>query len=422
MADLKKSQDIEPLVVTRQRLVGKVRVSGAKNSALKLLAASILTEAKIELSNSPNSLSDMVIHTEMLEALGKRCQVVSDQIIILEPMPLKAELIWEGRSIRNTLLILGAMVSRLGAGKVPLPGGCPLGERKHDLHVMLLQAMGAEVWEEDGYLCAESQGGLRGADIRLPFRSTGATENAIICGCLAKGITTVWNPHVRPEVLDLIALLNKMGARITVFGQQRIEIEGVDALHGASHDVLPDNMEALTWAIASAITDGYIEIERFPTKHLEVPLAFLRESGLRYFLGEDSLIVSGGRPSPIDISTGPYPGINSDMQPLFAVFGACSEGASRIIDLRFPGRYDYFSQLKKMGVKGKVVGDFLHIDGGSPLMGCDVVATDLRAGIALVLAGLIAEGETRIHDAWQIDRGYEHLDRKLSQLRQNSFS
>ena len=405
------------LKVEKSRLEGKVKVSGAKNSSLRLLAATILTDELIELYNFPNGLLDVKIHLDMLKALGKDYKADADEVRITEiDANLTTVLNWDERSIRNTLLILGALTTRFGEGKVPLPGGCKLGERKYDLHVMLLERLGATVWEEGDFLCAKSNGRLIGNDIYLPIRSTGATENAIITGSLAKGTTVVWNPHIRPEILDLIDMLNKMGAKITVYGQKCIEIEGVEKLNGVKHAVVPDNMEALTWAIGSVITNGDVEIENFPFDHLEVPLVFLRESGMKFYRGKDSLIVKGGNPYPVEISTGPYPGINSDMQPLFAVYGASSKGKSHIVDLRFPGRYGYAEELAKMGMNYKVDGDMLVIEGGNTLTGAKVKALDLRAGIALLLAGMTAEGETVIDNAWQIERGYENLSFKLERL------
>lgn len=403
------------LKITKSTLKGKVKVSGAKNSALRLLAASILTDEKMELTNFPNKLLDIQLHLEMLSVLGKRYQSEGDKVIIEEKFTEKT-LKWEGRSIRNTLLILGALTARLGEGRVPLPGGCKLGERKYDLHVMLLEKLGAKVWEEEGYLCSKSKGRLKGTDIYLPIRSTGATENGIICGSLAKGTTTIWNPHIRPEILDLIDMLGSMGVKIEVHGQKCIIIEGVKELKGTSHSVIPDNVEALTWAIGSVITNGDVEIENFPFEHLEVPLVFLRESGMKFYKGENSLIVRGGVPYPVEISTGPYPGINSDMQPLFAIYSALSQGTSKIIDLRFPGRYGYANELAKMGMQYKVDGDLLIIQGGNKLVGTRVKALDLRAGMSLLLAGLVADGETIIEDAWQISRGYENLEDKLKDL------
>jgi len=316
---------------------------------------------------------------------------------------------------------LGALTTRFGEGRVPLPGGCKLGERKYDLHIMLLERMGAKVWEEEGYLCAKVDGRLSGTDIHLPIRSTGATENSIISGTLAKGKTVVWNPHIRPEILDLISMLNKMGAKIKVYGQKCIEITGVEKLSGVQHTVIPDNMEAITWAIGATITGGDVEIENFPYEHLEVPLIFLRESGMKYYKGKHSLIVRGGTPFPIEISTGPYPGINSDMQPLFAVYGGCSRGESKIVDLRFPGRFGYAEELAKMGLRHRIEDGILKIEGGNLLKGAVVQALDLRAGVSLLLAGLTAEGTTTIQNSWMIERGYENLKEKLLKLEVNNL-
>lgn len=404
--------------IAKTRLAGKVKVSGAKNSSLRLLAASLLTSETLYLNNFPNGLLDVQVHLDMLKVLGKEVYTLGDTVTIVESDGVKSRLEWDGRSIRNTLLILGALTARTGEGRVPLPGGCKLGERKYDLHVMLLEQLGAEVWEEDGYLCAKAKSKhLVGNEIHLPIRSTGATENSIIAGSLAQGTTTVYNPHIRPEIMDLVDMLNKMGAKITVYGQKCIVIEGVEGLSGVKHSVIPDNMEALTWAIGSVVTNGDVEIENFPVEHLEVPLIFLRESGMKFYRGDNSLIVRGGTPYPVEISTGPYPGINSDMQPLFAVYGALSKGESKIVDLRFPGRYAYADELAKMGAKTEVRGDMLVIHGGTPLHGgVSVRALDLRAGIALLLAGMTCEEELIIEDDWQIRRGYEYLDEKLKGL------
>ncbi len=407
------------LIVSKTRLRGNVKISGAKNSSLRLLAASLLTEETLHLSNFPNGLLDVQIHLKMLTALGKHIEAVSDTVSIsVGEDKIKTQLIWDERSIRNTLLILGALTSRYGEGKVPLPGGCKLGERKYDLHVMLLERLGAEVWEEGDYLCAKAkEGRLRANEIHLPLRSTGATENTIIAASLAIGKTTLYNPHIRPEIMDLIEMLNKMGAKIKVFGQKCIEIEGVEGLSGTKHAVIPDNMEALTWAIGSVITNGEVEIENFPYEHLEVPLVYLRESGMKFYKGDSSLIVKGGTPYPVEISTGPYPGINSDMQPLFAVYGAMSQGETKIVDLRFPGRYAYADELAKIGVSSRVEGDMLVINGGNPITSGTVRALDLRAGIALLLAGMTSDEQIIIEDDWQIYRGYENLEHKLSLLK-----
>lgn len=412
---------MKTILIRKSTLAGKTKLSGAKNSALRLLAASILTDQTVRLYNYPSQLLDAQVHIDMLAALGKTSSLISDdEIQISESRPLQTRLQWDGRSIRNTLLILGALTARFGQGSVPLPGGCKLGERKYDLHVMLLERLGARVWEDGDYLCAEANGGLTGADIHLPMRSTGATENAILAGSLAKGTTRIWNPHIRPEILDLIALLGKMGAKITVYGQEHIEIQGVEGLHGAEHRVIADNMEAITWLAAAVITGGDIEIQDFPYADLEVVLAHLKAAGAKLYQGDSSLIVRGGTCYPIEISTGPHPGINSDVQPILAAWAAKAKGESRIIDLRFPGRYGYAEEMAKMGLAYDIQGDMLKIHGnGGQLQGAEVKALDLRAGAALALCGLAAEGETIIHDAWQIGRGYVNFAEKLKSLGAN---
>jgi len=406
----------ESYTVRPSRLEGQVQVSGAKNSSLHLLVASLLTPKSIQLLNYPDTLLDAIVQVEMLEILGKRCDVSSGRITIYEECQLSNKLDYRGRSIRNTLLILGALTARTGAGAVPLPGGCKLGERKYDLHVQVLESLGARVWKDGNLLCAESSSGLHGAEIHLPLRSTGATENAILAATLASGTTRIWSPHMRPEMLDLIAMLKTMGARIEIRGQESLIIHGVTELGGAMHRVISDPVEALTWFIGSVITGGDVEILGFPHQHLEIPLIHLRESGAKFYRCADRLIVRGGQPFPLDISTGPYPGINSDMQPLFAVYGANATGQTRIVDLRFPDRYEYMNQLGRMGLEFEFVGNMLRIIGGNRLKGTAVTALDLRAGIALVLAGLTAEGTTRVAEAWQIERGYSHFVEKIQAL------
>lgn len=400
----------------RSHLVGSVRVSGAKNSVLRLMAASLLTPGRIVLHNYPSDLRDAQIHLGMLEALGKTCIEENGVLCIREDRPLGTQLDWPGRSIRNTLLVLGALTARLGAGAVPLPGGCDIGstgDRRYDLHVLVLESLGARVWSEGRMLLAEAPNGLTGAEIHLPLRSTGATENAILAGTLARGVTRIWNPHIRPEIVDLVGFLRTLGAKIEIYGQEHIEVTGVEGLGAGEHRVMPDNVEALTWLVGAMVTGGEVEIQDFPHAHLEVPLIFLRESGARMFRGDDGLVVRGGRCYPVDLATGPYPGINSDMQPLFAVYGAAARGESRLIDLRFPGRYGYAEELAHLGVQHLTDGNVLRIIGGSPLRGADVRALDLRAGIALCLAGLMADGVTIVRDAWQVERGYSAFAPKL---------
>lgn len=406
---------ISKLSVEPSRLEGTVHVSGAKNSALKLLTLSLLTGERVRLRNYPAALLDARTHVNMLEVLNKQCVVAADTVTITEPVSLSSDLAWPGRSIRNTLLMLGALVARTGSGAVPLPGGCEIGERKFDLHELLLREMGARVWQSDGLLRAEADGRLRGAHIDLPVKSTGATENALLCGSLASGTTRITNPHITPEVLDLVACLRAMGADITVRGREYVEIEGRRELDGVTYDVMPDRMEAVTWAIAAVVTGGVVELYDFPYAALQIPLVHLVESGTQLYRGEHSVIVKGSC-SPIDIGTGSHPAVHSDMQPMFAVYGACANGESRVMDLRYPGRFAYVAELARLGVRADVEHNLLRIKGGSALRGAPVRATDLRAGAALLLAGLVAEGETEIDEAWQIERGYADIVDKLQSL------
>lgn len=414
------ADESKKIKVTASTLMGTVTISGAKNSALKLLAASILTDHDIVLTNYPSELLDCEIHEQMLVISGKKIEKTTNQIRISKSSEICSELMWNKRSIRNTLLILGALLVRTGRGKVPLPGGCKIGERKYDLHIVLMEKFGAKVWEEGNYLLAETKKDIRGTEIFLPIRSTGATENAVLIGAIAKGQTRIWNPHIRPEIIDLINFLNEIGADITIRGQESIVIKGVAKLGGTIHRVIPDNIEAITWLIGTIITKGEVEIIDFPFEHLEVPLIQLRESGAKFYRGQNSIIVKGGKCYPFEISTGPYPGVNSDMQSLFAVYGLCARGESKIVDLRFPDRYGYVAELEKMGGKFKKSGNILSIIGRSNLIGATVKAIDLRTGAALLSAGLIAKGETIIEDAWQIERGYNLIWGKLKSLTNNS--
>jgi UDP-N-acetylglucosamine 1-carboxyvinyltransferase len=406
------------------KLEGQVSLSGAKNSVLKLLAATILTEEPVVISNFPITLSDAKIHLDMLEKLGKKVEVFSslNEVRISQSCNLPKKLDWSGRSIRNTLLILGASYAKNSEMSVPHPGGCKLGERKHDIHLMLLESFGAKIEENEDFLKASRTANLKACDVRLPMRSTGATENAILLATLAEGTSSIWNPHIRPEVLDLIDMLNKMGAKISVKGQERIIVEGVKALHGTRHAVIQDNMEALTWAVGAMVTGGNVEIKDFPFEHLELPLIYLRESGAKIYRSGPDAIIRSSNIYPLEISTGPYPGINSDMQPILAAYAACATGHSTIVDLRFVGRYAYAEQFNKMNIETKIDGSLLKIvgKGRENLRGANVVATDLRAGISLALLGMASkDGETVISNAWQIERGYCDFKNKLLGLGAN---
>jgi len=415
------------LKVRKSKLNGTVKISGAKNSALKLLSASILTNKDVVLYNSPNSLIDMKIHIEMLKNLGKECIIEYDRITIKESEQIRNTLRWGGDSIRNTLLIFGALLSRFGHAMVPLPGGCELGcNRKYDLHIDILSKMGANIYEDNGYLIGVAEKGLQGCEIDLLFRSVGATENAIISAVLAKGTTIIKNPHFNPEIEELVFFLEDMGANIKLENMKEIVIKGINKPLESKFAwrVIPDRLEALTYLIASCVTHSNIVIENFPFEYLNIPLSYLYNSNIEIKERDGNNIYKllNNKIYPFEISCDSYPGITSDMKSLFTVLGLKIKGRSEIIDLRYPKRNKYIDELLKMkAVIGEVLNSNyrLAIYGGNKLIGTEVEATDLRGGVALLLAGLIAEGETIIHNANQIYRGYEHIDKKLKNLGAN---
>jgi UDP-N-acetylglucosamine 1-carboxyvinyltransferase len=400
-------------------LSGSVSLGGAKNSGLRLLAASLLTGDEIRLESFPVGLRDSQVHIEMLEALGKETVVRGKTVAIAEKRGMETTLDWQGRSIRNTLLVLGALVARFGEARVPAPGGCQIGDRKIDLHEKLLTAMGATVTIEDGFLVAKSAGRLKGAELTFHIRSTGATENALIAGSLADGRTIIHNPHITPEVRDLIKMIETMGAEVNVYGTETLEIIGARELSGATMTVRPDRIEAITWLVGALITKGEVEIGNFPFDDLTVPLAYLEAAGARFYRSKDSMLVRQDWCSPIEISTGSHPSIHSDMQPMFGVYATTTNGTSTIVDLRYPERFQYAEELNNMGANCVIEHGKVTITGPSSLHGATVAAADLRAGAALALAGLVAEGETTLQSAWQLERGYEDFVEKINALGAN---
>jgi len=398
-------------------LYGSVTLSGAKNSALKVLCASILTPEKVRLFNMPTKIEDVKVQIDMLKSIGVDATIENDTILINSSFAKEDEVIMDKeRGVRTSLLMLGSMLGRFGKARVPLPRGDDIGERKYDLHIYALERLGATIKVSDGFIEAECNG-LKGAEIEFPIRTTGGTENAMIAASLAHGKTTIKNAHTRPEVVDLANFLNSMGARIKIVASGYIEIEGVTDLYGTNFSIIPDSVEALTFIIASVLTKGDVEIKHFPFNTLDVPIAYLRESGVNFYKGLDSLLVTRNNIiTSVDLSTGPYPGINSDLQPLFAVFATQAEGKTRITDLRFTHRFGYAKELNKMGAKIEINGNTATINGDTRLSGSRVSAIDIRAGAALIVAGLCAKGNTTIDNIYQIDRGYEQIDKKLKEL------
>jgi UDP-N-acetylglucosamine 1-carboxyvinyltransferase len=400
-------------------LKGTVTVSGAKNSALKVLCASILTPEKVRLFNMPTKIEDVKVQIDMLKSIGAKVTTENDMVVI-DSSPVREYEVFmdKEKSVRTSLLMLGSMLGRFGRARVPLPGGDNIGERKYDLHIYALERLGAKVRITDNEFLEAERDELRGAEIEFPFLTMGGTENTIIASCLAKGRTIIRNAYVTPEVLDLIKFLNGMGAKIKVGGSRFVQIDGVEELYGTNHKNIPDRLEALTFIVAGAVTKGFLEIKEFPTEFLEVPLIYLREAGVNFYKGENSLIIDGqgGLFGPMEIVAGSYPGIISDMQPLFAVFATQASGNSRVIDVRYPNRFAYVESLQKMGADIHQEGNIAVIKGPTPLKGASIASKDIRAGAALLVGGLCAEGQTEIENIYQIDRGYEMIEQKLNGL------
>lgn len=399
-------------------LLGQVRVSGAKNAGLVLMAASILAEGEVILDNLPR-IRDVEIMDKILNDIGVTTHWRPDGSLSICPpnSSLKTKTSYElAKMLRASNLFLGAMLGRQKEAIISLPGGCDIGSRPMDLHIKGVQALGSEIQIEHGYIYANAKNPT-GASVYLDFPSVGATENIIMMAAKAKGTTIIENSAKEPEIVDLANFLNSMGARIRGAGTDVIKIEGVDELIGGRYSIIPDRIEAGTFMIAAAITKGEILIENVIPTHLHPVIAKLQETGALVENTDSGLIVKAGQAiNPIDIKTLPYPGFPTDMQSQMMALLCLAEGPSVIVENVFENRFQIVDELKRMGAKIKVEGHTAVVEGVDYLHGTTVKATDLRAGAALILAALAAEGETKIEDAIHIFRGYENVREKLTNL------
>jgi UDP-N-acetylglucosamine 1-carboxyvinyltransferase len=408
---------LDRFVITgKQRLEGKIRVSGAKNSSLPLLAATILAEGTSTLLEIPE-LADIKHMIEVLEHLG--CGVVrQNNAMHINALGLESCEVDEAlmRKMRASNLILGPLLARHGRVKISRPGGCAIGSRPMDQHIKGLQQLGVKVREKHGYIEAWTDG-LQGAEVYLDVPSVGATENIMMAAVLSKGITVIRNAAREPEIVDLQNLLNKMGAKIRGAGMDAIRIDGVEKLHAAEHRVIPDRIEAGTHMIAAVMTKGDMVIENVIPEHLEPVIAKLRQAGALVTLMDDSIRVQQrGKIRGVDLKTMPYPGFPTDMQPQFMAMLSCAEGTSIITETIFENRFQHVDELRRMGAQITVEGRTSIIRGVETLEGAFVEATDLRAGAALFLAALSAEDVTVLEKVDYIDRGYENLEGKYRGL------
>jgi UDP-N-acetylglucosamine 1-carboxyvinyltransferase len=399
------------------RLEGVIPISGAKNAALPLMAACLLTHEPLVLANVPQ-LADIAFMAELLRSFGVEASHV-DGTLSLSAARIKHttaayDLV---RKMRASFLVLGPLLARCGEARVSMPGGCAIGARPVDLHIRALLALGAAIELREGYVVASVRGRLRGARIDFPQVSVGATEHAMMAAVLARGESLIDNAAREPEIVDLGRCLQAMGARISGLGTSRIEIEGVEGLHGADYRVLPDRIETGTYAFAVAVAGGEVELLDTDAELIGSVVPLLERIGAEIVTTNRGLKVSrnGLRPVAADVETEPFPGFPTDLQAQFMALMAMADGVSHIRERIFENRFMHVPELARMGADIRVEGDTAIVTGVQRLKGAQVMATDLRASVSLVLAGLAAEGETTVNRVYHLDRGFERIEQKLSQ-------
>jgi len=411
---------MDKLIITGSGPVdGEVWVSGAKNAALPILCAPLLADEPVTIGNLPH-LQDITTTLELLGHLGVEPVMGEKMSIQLDGAQVKHcdapyELV---KKMRASILVLGPLLAHFGHADVSLPGGCAIGSRPVDLHLRGLEAMGAEIRVEGGYIRARVDGRLKGATIFFDTVTVTGTENLLMAAALAEGTTVLENAAREPEVVDLAELLIKMGARISGHGSDTITIEGVARLHGAYHDVMPDRIETGTFLVAAALSRGRVRVRRTRADILEAVLAKLEEAGAEITTGDDwiALDMHGRRPKAVNIRTAPYPAFPTDMQAQFVAMNAVAEGTSRVVETIFENRFMHVQELNRMGARIALEGNTAVIEGVERLSGAPVMATDLRASASLVIAAMMAEGETLVDRIYHIDRGYECIEEKLQLL------
>jgi len=399
-------------------LAGEVRISGAKNAALPILAGTLLAEGPVSVGNVPH-LRDVTTMIELLGNMGVDVTIDDKMRVEVDAGRIREcvapyDLV---RTMRASILVLGPLVARFGRADVSLPGGCAIGARPVNLHLAGLEAMGADIQVENGYIRARAQR-LRGARLVLETVTVTGTENLLMAATLAEGETVIENAAREPEVVDLAEFLNAMGAKIRGAGTDRIVVEGVERLRGTRHDVLPDRIEAGTYLCAAAITGGRVKVKGARAEHLDAVLLKLQEAGASIEVGDSwiALDMQGRRPRAVDVRTAPYPAFPTDMQAQFAALNAVAEGVATITETVFENRFMHMLEMRRLGADIRIEGNTAIVRGVPSLTAAPVMATDLRASASLVLAGLVARGATDVHRIYHIDRGYECIEEKLQQL------
>jgi UDP-N-acetylglucosamine 1-carboxyvinyltransferase len=408
---------MDRLVVTGGTpLSGSVSIAGAKNSALKLMAAALLAPGRSVIHNVPR-IQDCVTMVEVLEHLGAAAAWTDGTLMIDATEVTPGETPYELVSrMRASILVLGPLLARFGHARVAMPGGCNIGSRQIDLHVRGLEKMGAQFHSEHGFFEATARG-LRGAVITLDFPSVGATENALMAAVAARGTTVIENAAREPELVDLASFLTGMGASIEGVGTPTIEIEGVDAFEPVEHSVIPDRVEAGTFAIAACATGGSVVLQGARADHMDLVSSKLADAGANVTITEDGVAVSlRSRPNEVDLVTLPYPGFPTDLQPQMMAFLAGADGTSIVTENVFESRFMFVDELNRMGADIRTEGHHAVIRGVERLSAAPVRALDIRAGAAMVIAALAADGVTEIEDMYHVDRGYQDFEAKLSRL------
>lgn len=403
-------------IVGGKRLQGAVSIAGAKNSALPQIAASLLSPFPLELTNLP-VVTDVQAMLNVVEAQGAVVSRSAQGTTIEARELLTVDTTYETvRKMRATVLVLAPLLARNGQARVSMPGGCAIGARPVDLHVKALQALGAHVEIDRGVIAASLKGGLRGARIVLGAPSVGATATALMAATYAKGETEILNAAREPELADLAACLTAMGAEIERAGTHRILINGETSWRAASHHSIPDRIEAGTYAVAAAITGGQLELTNARLEHLASAVQILEMMGVNVWPSDRGIVISrDGALRPVDLTTEPYPGFPTDLQAQIMALATCANGASLIRETVFESRFMHVPELCRLGADITLKGTSALVRGGGKLYGTEVMATDLRASVSLILAALVAEGETIVNRVYHLDRGYEQLDRKLRQ-------
>ncbi|HEY8888394.1 MAG TPA: UDP-N-acetylglucosamine 1-carboxyvinyltransferase [Gallionella sp.] len=398
------------------RLRGEVRISGAKNAALPIMCAGLLTADELHLDNMPD-LHDVATMRKLLQQMGVKIELKDDQVVLSAANIDKLEAPYEMvKTMRAAILVLGPLVARFGEARVSLPGGCAIGSRPVDLHIKGLQAMGAEIHIEHGYIHAQAKR-LKGARIFFDLVSVTGTENLMMAAVLADGVTLLENAAREPEVVDLANCLIAMGAKIEGAGSDTISIIGVEKLHGASHRVMPDRIESGTFLVAAAAVGGNITLTDTRADILENVLEKLQEAGAAIQVAGSTInLKMGQRPKAVNIRTSPYPAFPTDMQAQFMAMNAIAEGNAMVVETIFENRFMHVQELRRLGAQIDVEGNTAVIKGCAQLEGATIMATDLRASACLVIAGLVAQGETIVDRIYHLDRGYEHIEAKLSAL------